>query len=130
MSLRKWIMQSHNHCHFIIATQLETHNKIQNTHNNKESPTYRNKTKYKRNTNNTSPNPKVWIGQCVNVDGDEIVVTPFKEVDSSLYICHCGEGKKRIPIKDTVSPIDFVHCRLTTHTLYAPRKLKCTCSYH
>ena len=59
--------------------------------------------------NSTVTSPKVWIGRCLKVDGDEIVITPFKEVGRNLYIFHVGGGKKRIPLKYTVNPIDFTH---------------------
>ena len=58
----------------------------------------------------TATSPKVWLARCLKVDGNEIIVIPFREVGRGVFIFHVGGGRQRIPLKTTISPIDFVHC--------------------
>lgn len=58
----------------------------------------------------TVTSPKLWIGRCVKVEGEQVVVTPFSEIATNSYVLKVGGGKQRVPLRDLVYPIDFVHC--------------------
>lgn len=57
----------------------------------------------------TVTSPKLWIGRCVKIEGEVVVVTPFTEIAQDTYVFKVGGGRQKVPLSQTVYPIDFVH---------------------
>ena len=70
----------------------------------------------------TVTSPHIWVGRCLKVDGDHIIVAPFQEVGQNLYVFRVGKGREKVLVRDIVSPIDFVHC--STDNTYRLRTSK------
>ena len=57
----------------------------------------------------TVARPRIWIGRCLRIDGDHVVITPFKEISRDVFIFQVGGKRQRAHLRDVVSPIDLTH---------------------
>ena len=55
----------------------------------------------------TVARPCIWVGRCLCVDGDQVIITPFKEISRDVF--QAGGKRERAHLRDVVSPIDLTH---------------------
>ena len=57
----------------------------------------------------TVTRPCIWVGRCLRVDGDQVIIAPFKEISRDVFIFQVGGKRQRVHLRDVVSPIDLTH---------------------